>query len=93
MGTSNRYRLNVSFPSEVLEELKKTVPSGERSQLIVQATQKELKKRRLLLALKEAAGAWRDENHPELKTVDNIHHWLNQLRTPTEQRLSDLGKI
>ena len=93
MGSPKKSRLNISFPPEVLEELKKFVPSGERSQLIVQATQQELKKRKLLLALKKAAGAWKDENHPELKTVDDIHRWLDQLRAPTEERLSELGKI
>lgn len=93
VSVKTKRRINVSFPPEVLEELAQIVPPGERSQLIVQATEKELKRRKLLQAPKKAAGAWTDENHPELKTIDDIHNWLAQIRASAQQRLSELERI
>lgn len=31
-------------------------------------------------ALAETAGAWSDQNHPEMRTDEDIDHWLDNLR-------------
>ncbi|MEW6230312.1 MAG: hypothetical protein AB1700_19875 [Bacillota bacterium] len=41
-----------------------------------------------LAALEAAFGAWTDENHPDLKTVEDIHRWLDDIRRPVEERLT-----
>lgn len=38
-------------------------------------------------ALREAAGAWTDENHPDLSSIDDIHRWLEEMRRPTNDRI------
>jgi len=48
--------------------------------LIVEATRRELRRRELMAALDESAGAWSEENHPGLDTMDDIHHWLDEQR-------------
>ncbi|MBI2846018.1 MAG: hypothetical protein HYX86_05675 [Chloroflexi bacterium] len=83
-------RINVLLPKKVVEELRESVPEGERSRFISEATQKKLARLRLAKALKIGAGAWKDEDHPDLNTVEDIHRWLEELRRPGEERMSRL---
>jgi len=46
---------------------------------VVEATRKELKKIRFLQALEEAAGAWKDEDHLELKEK-GTYQWVREQR-------------
>lgn len=49
-----------------------------------QATEKELTRRRQLAALDAVAGAWKDEDHPELK--QGAAKWVRKLRRENERR-------
>jgi hypothetical protein len=80
MTTETLKRINVTFPVSLLEELRRYVPRRERSKFIVEATEKELKRRRLLRALRDSAGAWSDEDHPDLMTVDDVNRYVRKLR-------------
>jgi Arc/MetJ-type ribon-helix-helix transcriptional regulator len=75
-------RINVTFPTTVLEELDKLVPSGKRSEVIVEATAAYLSRLRVLAALKETSGAWAAEDHPDLVTPEDVSRWLEKLRSP-----------
>ncbi len=46
---------------------------------MVEATRKELKRIQLLQALQEAAGSWKDEEHPELKEK-GTYQWVRDQR-------------
>lgn len=83
-------RLNVLFPKEVAEALRESIPEGERSRFISEATRKELHRYRLLKILDKAAGAWTDGEHPDLQSIDDIHRWLEEMRRPGEERISKL---
>ena len=67
-------RVNVNFPKELLQELRKHVPPRERSALIVRATERELRRVRLLAALQtlRAEPAWGIELHPDLADAEAI---------------------
>jgi hypothetical protein len=80
MTTETPKRINVTFPTSLLEELKRYVPVRERNRFIVEATEKELRRRRLLKALRESAGAWRDEDHPDLQTPEDVDRYVRRLR-------------
>lgn len=73
-------RINVTFPVPLLEELRRYVPRRERNKFIVEATEKELRRTRLLKALRESAGAWSDEDHPDLMTVEDVNRYVRRLR-------------
>ncbi len=75
-------RINVTFPAQLLEELDSIVPAGKRSDVIVEATAAYLSRLRVLAALKETGGAWRDEDHPDLATPEDVSRWLDRLRAP-----------
>ena len=40
-------------------------------------------------ALEVGAGAWTDENHPELRAPEDVEHFLAELRASTATRLTE----
>jgi len=89
MQKSSRERINVIFPEDVLKELRRLVPSKQRSRVIVEATAERLALLRQQEAVKEAAGTWSDEDYPELNTEADLERWVAEIRGPwqTRQRL------
>jgi hypothetical protein len=74
-------RIDVTFPVQLLEDLDKYAPPRKRNQVIVTATEGYVRKLKSLATLKETAGAWDDESHPELATPENIDRWLREIRS------------
>jgi len=74
-------RINVTFPARLLEDLDRLAPPRKRSQIIVTATADYVRRLKLLAAIKETAGVWDDESHPELSTPEDIDRWLRQIRS------------
>jgi len=79
-ATTDKRRVNVTFPIEVLELVDAVVPPRERNRFIVKATEEAARRERLHKALKAAAGAWKLEDHPELATPEDVDRWVRQLR-------------
>jgi len=65
-------RINVTFPVQLLEDLDRYAPPRKRNKVIVAATENYVQKLRLLAVLRETAGAWDDESHPELATPGTL---------------------
>lgn len=85
-------RINVTFPEFMLESLEALVPSRERNTFIVEATEEALRRKRLLKALSVSSGAWSDEDHPDLMTVDDISHYVRESRaTWTPRNWSEIA--
>ena len=91
MQKSGRERINVIFPSEVLSELRQLVPRKQRSELIVEATAEKLALLRQRRAARNAAGAWKDEDHPELQTDEDLARWIAEIRGQWQTRQKLLG--
>jgi len=89
MTTEALKRISVTFPASLLEELRRYVPRGERNKFIVEATERKLRQRRLLKALRESAGAWSDEDHPDLMTVEDVNRYIRRLRETAMPRSWD----
>ena len=85
-------RVNVVFPDDLLEELRRLIPARKRSELIVKATAEKLAIIRQQLALKRAAGAWTDENHPDLNTPEDLSRWRRSLWASWDERIGQLGR-
>lgn len=80
-------RMNIRFPRQLAEDLKRLVPPRKRSQTIVAATAEMVARLKQQAALKAGAGAWSDQRHPELKTQDDINRYLADLRSSTNKRI------
>lgn len=73
-------RVNVSFPEPVLDLLEKVVPPRQRNSFIVEATEAALRREQLIEAVQTSAGAWSDEDHPDLMTGEDIDRYVRRLR-------------
>jgi hypothetical protein len=66
MGTTTK-QANFLLPEELIDELKRTVSKREQSKVVAEALRKELKRMRLRKSLETSFGAWKEEEHTELK--------------------------
>jgi Arc/MetJ-type ribon-helix-helix transcriptional regulator len=77
-------RTHVVLSDQLVKEIDTLVGSRQRSSFISEAAQRELMRRRQIEALKTAAGAWKDKDHPELK--QGSAKWVRKLRQESEKR-------
>ena len=73
-------KITVALPKTLLARLDEHIPTRGRSRFIVKAIKERLALEEQLAALDEAAGAWSDENHPDMRTDEDIDRWLEDLR-------------
>jgi hypothetical protein len=75
----------VRVPADLLAAVDRRVGPRRRSAFIVEAVRRELTRRDQVDALSKSAGAWHDEDHPELPdTVEGMAAFLRNLRTRAE---------
>jgi hypothetical protein len=83
-------KAHLVFPDELLQAIDKLVGKRGRSKFVVEATRKELKRIQLQKALEKAAGAWKDEDHPEIKQK-GTYQWVKDLREEAEERFKEIS--
>ena len=81
MSTS---RTHITLPEEVRADLDRLVEKRSRSRFIADAVRQALLIARQKEALREAAGAWKDKDHPELKV--GAAAWVRKTRRESEAR-------
>lgn len=79
-------KTQIVLPDSLASELKRLIPNRKRSQFIAEAVEKQLGAIRFQKALREAAGAWTDKNHPELRTQADINRYLGRFRARFSRR-------
>jgi Arc/MetJ-type ribon-helix-helix transcriptional regulator len=77
-------RTHITLPEEVRADLDRLVEKRERSRFITEAVRKALLIARQKEALQQAAGAWKDKDHPELEAGSVA--WVRKLRRESETR-------
>lgn len=80
----NPRRTHVVLSEQLVKDIDTLVGSRQRSSFLTQAAERELMRLRQLKALEEAAGAWKDKDHPELK--QGAANWVKKLRRESERR-------
>lgn len=76
----------IRIPADLLRDIDKHVGPRQRSHFIIEASQRELVRRKQMEALQEVAGAWKDEDHPELPdTVEGLREFLRKQRAGEER--------
>jgi hypothetical protein len=76
------------LPVDVIADIDKLVGKRGRSAFLTEVAQREIKLRRQREVLREVAGAWKDEDHPEL--AQGAAAWVRQLRALDDHRIKDL---
>jgi hypothetical protein len=80
----NTKRTHVVLEERLVKDIDRLVGARQRSSFLAEAAEKELMRRRQIEALKAAAGAWNDKDHPELKQGSAA--WVRKLRQESEHR-------
>jgi hypothetical protein len=88
LGRYYKHRASVACSiRSTIKEIRKVVGPRERSSFLVEAAWEKLERMKLTNALKESAGAWSSELHPDLQTQEDINKWLRSLRQEDSERL------
>lgn len=81
-------RAHVILPVDLVADIDKLVGKRCRSAFIAEVARDEIQRRQQRNALRAAKGAWKDEDHPELK--DGAAAWVNQMRSESEKRFQEI---
>jgi hypothetical protein len=80
----------VVLPLEVVVGIDKLVGKRGRSAFLTEVAQRELKLRHQREVLRETAGAWKAEKHPEL--AQGAAAWVRQIRSLDSERFDKLER-
>ena len=83
-------RAHVVIPKDLLGDIDRLVGKRGRSQFLTGAARQEVKRLQLLKALRESAGCWKDEDHPELK--HGAAAWVERMRREDEKRFAAIRR-
>jgi hypothetical protein len=81
----NIKRTHVVIEERLVKDIDRLVGPRRRSSFLTEAAEEKLMRYRQIAALKAAAGAWKDEDHPELS--QGSAKWVRKIRQESERRL------
>jgi Arc/MetJ-type ribon-helix-helix transcriptional regulator len=73
-------KVTLTLPKPLLERLEQIVPKEQRDRFVSEAILEHLILVEQSEVLDKTAGAWQDQNHPEMKSEHDIDNWLRALR-------------
>lgn len=82
-------RMNLYITKSLMDDLRRAVPARERTRFVEEVLARELRRRKLKAALKASAGAWKDEDHPDMMTGADIDRWIEEQRRLGSRDLSE----
>ena len=83
-------RAHVILPIDVVAGIDKLVGKRGRSAFLTELAQREIKLRHQREVLRETAGAWKSEDHPEL--AQGADAWIRQMRSLDNSRFEELER-
>jgi hypothetical protein len=78
----------IPIPQKITAGIDKIAGAKNRTHFIVEVLEREIQRREQLAALQDAAGCWKDENHPEL--ADGSEAFIRDLRQGAAERLEKI---
>jgi len=82
-------RAHVFLPESLLADIDHLFGKGNRSAFLTGIAEREVRRQKLLLALDDARGCWKHEDHPEL--ADGVGVYVKGLREGWDTRLPKDG--
>ncbi|MDA1190899.1 MAG: ribbon-helix-helix domain-containing protein [Candidatus Poribacteria bacterium] len=86
-------RTTITLPVETVNALNKHVSARKRSEFIAEAVEARLAALDFHQALDECAGAWTDENHPDLNAAEDVRRYVREMRAEKGLRGSSARKV
>jgi len=80
-------KVSVTLPEDLLREIK--AMTDNVSAFVAAGVQQYVDKERLRRALLQSAGAWSEEDHPELRKIEEVAEYVRKTRSrwkPDEER-------
>lgn len=90
MCFSMNKRAHIVIPQTLVEQIDNVVGKRGRSSFVARAAERELLRLQQIHALKAASGAWKDQDHPELKA--GATQWVKNLRREYERRFTKVTR-
>ena len=81
-------RTTVVLPVETVEKMRELIPARKRSKFIAEAVELHLRQIAYRQGRELSFGAWKDEDHPDLKTQSDMRRYINELRDRDQWRHS-----
>lgn len=75
-----RERLNLYLTKPLADELRRVIPARERTRFVEEVLARELRRRKLKAVIETSYGAWKDEDHPDMLTGEDIDRWIEEQR-------------
>ena len=91
MSKSTSRRAHVILPTDVVADIDRLVGKRGRSAFLTEIARREIKIRHQREALRETAGAWKDQDHPEL--AQGAAAWVRQMRALDNGRFEELERL
>ena len=82
-------RMNLYITKSVLDDLRRVIPARERTRFVEEVLAREIRRRKLREAIEKSYGAWKDEDHPDMMTFEDIERWIEEGRKGFTRDLSD----
>ncbi|HET7090050.1 MAG TPA: hypothetical protein VFL17_15545 [Anaerolineae bacterium] len=89
-ASNTTQKITVTLPKALIQRLRKQVPARKRDEFVAQALEERLVVAEQAAVLEETAGAWKDTDHPDMRTPEDIDRWLSNLRGTWPERLTQL---
>jgi len=84
-----RERFNLYLTKPLMDDLRATIPARERTRFVEEVLARELRRRKLKAAIENSYGAWKDEDHPDMLTGEDIDRWIEEQRKLGTRDLSE----
>jgi hypothetical protein len=81
-------RTHVVLEEKLVKDIDRFVGARQRSNFLEEAAEEKLMRYRQIAALKATAGAWKDEDHPELK--QGSAKWVGKMRREAARRINKI---
>lgn len=81
-------RAHVILPLDVFADIDKLVGKRGRSAFLTEVARDEIQRRQQRNALRASKGAWKDEDHPELKA--GAAAWVSKMRAESDTRFEEI---
>ena len=81
-------RTLVPIPKQLAAAIDKLAGPKQRATFIINLVEREIRRREQRDALREAAGSWKDEDHPQL--AEGADQWVRQMRQESVKRSEEI---
>jgi hypothetical protein len=81
-------RAHIILPVELVADIDALVGKRGRSAFLTQIARDEIQRRQQQAALRQAAGSWKDSDHPEL--AQGSAAWVRGMRAESETRFQQM---